>query len=195
MEFFNSNGVLINYNPNAAMNKVSRVAGQFFQGVNIFWSDTLRISLAHGGLETVLRKDSLSKSSTFRIDQYHLETQLFLDINTIDDSISHFSASVFDVNKSFYNLSSELFTDCFLNIYFDITEVYRRNMEAALDTISYTAAQIDSVYAASVSNLKQQQELFIKESESGGNMKGLLKWNEYIFEMLEIDNMKIFGLK
>jgi hypothetical protein len=195
IDFFNANGVLINYAPNTAMRKVGQVAGDFFSGVNIFWSDTSRISLTHGGLETVLRKESLSKSLTFRSDQYHLETQIFFDISKEGDVLKHFSSSIFDVNKSFYNLPHEAFTDCFLNLFFDITESQRRKLEAKLDSNSYTVPQMDSLYFAAVNNLKQQQDTFIKETESGMNMKGLQKWNEYIVEMLGLDNMKRFGLK
>jgi hypothetical protein len=195
MQFFNANGVLINYRSNAAMNKVGHVAKQFFEGTNIFWTDSQRISLSHDGLQTALKKDSLSKTLTFRIDQYHLETQIFLDVNLEHDSVKHFSSSVFDVNKSFYNLPSEPFTDCLMNIYFDLTEVGRRKMESRLDSNSFTPPQIDSVYSVASTGLKQQQELFIKETESGMNAKGLSKWNDYIADILGIDNMKIFGLK
>lgn len=195
IEFFNSNGVLINFRKNNAMKKVSRVAGNFFDGVNIPWSDTNRLALNQNNLESALRKDSLSESRSFRIDQYQLQTQIYLDENYSGDSVTHFSAAIFDLNNSYYNLNADHYTNCFLNIYFDLAEAARRKMEERLYANKYTVQQIDSIYSQTVAALSLQSEDFIKDSESGRNKNGLLKWNNFILESLGIDNMKIFGLK
>ena len=195
LSFFNANGVLINYRKNDAMKTVAKLGGKFFDGVNILWSDTNRLSLTENNLDSVLKKDSLSVSRTFRIDQYRLKTQLFFDINASGDSLSHLSAAIFDVKESFYNLPEEPFTNCFLNIYFDLAEVERRTLENVLLTQAFSILQMDSLYLMAKQRLSVQSEAFIKETESGQNPKGLLKWNNYILDNLGIDNMKIFGLK
>ena len=195
LRFFNDNGVLINYRENNTMKTISRIAGEFFKGANLMWSDSNRLSFTKNNLDSLLKKDSLSAGSAFRVDQYKLKTQIFLDINPAGDSLSHFSAAVFDVGDSFYNLPPSATADCFLNILFDLAEIERRKMENVMAGNKLGIRQMDSVYASATAALNTQTAIFIKESESGQNLKGLLKWNQYAEDNLGIDNMKLFGLK
>ena len=190
--YFKTNGFLINYKNSSGKNFKE---GKLFENNYITWSDKKRISLK----KNKLRNDTnLSKSSnglSFITNQYQLKAQLFLDLNPVGDSIQHFSASIFDVYDTFYNLPEEPFTNCFINIYFDLVETERRKMELAISKTKFSLPQIDSLYERSVSNLQTQTTRYIKEVERGKNKVALEKWNNYVNENLLINNMELFEIK
>ena len=144
-------------------------------------------------LDSLLHKPA-STDQSFTSDRYHFKAQLFLDVNPAGDSILHFSASVFDVFGSYYNLPSDSSTDCFMNIYFDLCEIERRKMELVMNSHSWNAVQLDSIYQRATENFDKQSELYLKEVQAGKNKKESDKWNRYVLENLGIDNKKIFGL-
>jgi len=192
LEFFNNNGVLVNYS-----NKKSKVKGNYnvFQDNNIFWSDTNRIALKKDNLDSLLHKNPLlNKNGQYLAsDLYNLNVQIFLDINPSVDFIQHYSTTVFDISQSYYELPPDTNTNCFLNIYFDIWEIGRQQMEKVLSLQSWNIQQIDSIYKQTVTNLNQQSKNYFKEVQLGSNKKEFHKWNTYVLQNLNIDNQQIFA--
>lgn len=126
-------------------------------------------------------------------DLYHLEVQLLLDINQVDCTLRCRSYSVFDAKNTFYHLPDQPNTNTFINIYFDIWEIERRKMEAELNKMPHTLAQIDSIYRGTVLRAENLGRRYLKDVQIGKEEKSLRKWNAYIVEKLGIDNMKLFG--
>lgn len=194
LQFFNVNGVLVNYKARAYGVKGNYNA---FEDNNIVWSAQNRIALKANHLESILHKDSLLKPNGQNVpsDLYNLQVQIFLDINPSTDSTQHFSSTVLDVFKSYYNLPSDMYTDCFINIYFDICEIERRQMEKTISTQSWSVQQMDSIYQQTSISMDKISRTYFKEVQSGKNMRELKKWNDYVFHNLNIDNMHTLGLE
>lgn len=192
ISYFKTNGILINYKNN---NNTNFYEGKLFENNYIIWSDKKRISLK----KNKLRNDTnLSKSSnglSFITNQYRLKAQLFLDLNPVGDSIQHFSASIFDVYDTFYNLPEEPFTNCFINIYFDLVEIERRDMEKIITNSKFTIAQFDSLCKITQIKIEKKSLEYSGKVERGKNLKELEIWNNYVKQYLGIDNFEIFQLQ
>jgi len=197
LEFFQSHGTLFNFSEkfhSRVRENNSIVSRGLFEFNNIFWSDTARLSLAKNRLDSLLNKGNKQGSQPFVSDQYLLKAQIFMDVNGAGDSVLHYSASVFDVYQTFYNIPADEYTDCFMNIYFDLCEIERRKMEDALSCRSFAAWQVDSIYKVASRSFDKQSAIYFKEVRRGQNKNELLKWNQYVYANLGIDNFKIFGL-
>ena len=83
-------------------------------------------------------------------------------------------------------------TQCFINIYFDLCEIERRQLDMELKSIGEDHTASDDVYAASQTRLAKLSAQFFKETDRGLQQINMIKWNTYVFERLGIDNIAIF---
>ena len=185
--YFKKNGQLINYkstNPNGLYKNA------FFENTNLIWSATSRLSLK----KNEIKNDTSNGNSDFRALAYHLKAQIFFDVNKVADTLQHYSCSVFNVFDSYYNLKAEPYTNCFLNIYFDLFEIERRELEKKIIEKKCSITQLDSIYQRSQQRATERSNLFLKEVERGKNHKALSKWNTYVKAELGVDNIYQLGL-
>ncbi|MBL0052424.1 MAG: hypothetical protein IPP29_13395 [Bacteroidetes bacterium] len=66
------------------------------------------------------------------MDMYDLNVKLFVDVNTIADTVNIMTAAVFDPYKSYYKFPVTNASLCFINIYFDLVEIERRELDVEL---------------------------------------------------------------
>lgn len=194
LSYFKAHGQLINYRNNGG-GRASFPNDGLFENNYLLWSKKLRLSLKQDRIRNdTVSQDTHGSESVWK-GKFNLSAQLFLDINSISDSLQFFSASIFDVYETFYNIKEEPNTNCFLNIYFDLYEIERRKMEKIMSSKTYSPMQLDSIYRQSVKNLETQTFEYIKQVNHGTNSKALEKWNNYVLQQLEIDNFLQFGVK
>jgi len=197
ISFLRKNGVLLNYNHHIIndipVNEFIKLKAKFFEDNYVWWSDTSRLSLKNNRLN----KDTLTAQQIYnpklRSELSKLRAQIFLDIYPVGDSLSWFSATVFDVFNSFYKLEEINTTDCFLNIYFDLCEIERRKMEKQLSLLrSPDRAAIESVYQQTLASIDSLYDIYRKKVQTGFNQTELRKYNDHVFKETGIDNFKIF---
>jgi len=190
--YFRKYGSLLNYRKSHRTKAFGK--GWMFENSYIPWSDTVRV-----GLRKDIQKDTASPASTggqaFRADQYRLRAQLFLDLNPVGDSVQHYSMAVFDTDQTFYHLPEEPVTNCFINIYFDLFEIERRHLETLIGNGAQTVARLDTLYKASQKRIEAQSADYLREVERGRNYKALDKWNAFVMNELQIDNIALFGVR
>ena len=142
-----------------------------------------------------LRKDSLSLNATSSIiaNRYNLEVQFYFDWNNYQDSVNVLTDVIFDPYKSYYHLPIDAYTTCFINMYFDLCEIQRRELQKKFNQLNKknVSAYFDCFYAFQTSAEKERQR-FLLEIDRGTNERNLLKWNRYIYEQLNINNVQIF---
>lgn len=142
-----------------------------------------------------LRKDSLSLNATSAIiaNRYNLEVQFYFDWNNYQDSVNVLTDVIFDPYKSYYHLPIDAFTTCFINMYFDLCEIQRRALQTKFNQLNKTnvSAYFDCFYAFQISAEKERQR-FLLDLDRGTNERNLLKWNRYIYDQLNINNVQIF---
>jgi hypothetical protein len=65
-------------------------------------------------------------------------------------------------------------------------------MQYTLGNTAFTDKQIDSVYRFTMERMKKVTTKYREEVKLGKSKRALLKWNAYILENLDIDNVKLF---
>lgn len=142
-----------------------------------------------------LQKDSLSLNPTSAIiaNRYNLEVQFYFDWNNYQDSVNVLTDVIFDPYKSYYHLPIDAYTTCFINMYFDLCEIQRRELQKKFNQLNKknVSAYFECFYAFQTIAEKERQR-FLLEIDRGTNERNLLKWNRYIYEQLNINNVQIF---
>jgi hypothetical protein len=127
-----------------------------------------------------------------KVDDYHLQVHLFMDLNSLGDSLNWLTATIFDPHQSYFYLPMTNAARCFINMYFDLMEIERRKLEARLQQSKRTEAAFLETYAEVMREAQVLAERFFKEVMIGNNQKGMTHWNQVIMDALEIDNLAMY---
>lgn len=125
-------------------------------------------------------------------ERYHLEAQLFLDVNQFKDSLYINTCTVMDPYRTFYHFPKTNKDNAFINMYFDLIEIHRAKFEKEIRLNANSIDAIKSMYINKIEQLEKISQNFFREVARGTSQKGMEKWNRYIYEALEIDNLQIF---
>ncbi len=125
-------------------------------------------------------------------DKYNLEVKHFVDINTYHDSTHILSATIFDPYESYYRLPIDNKANCFINIYFDLCEIERRNLELDIRAALPDMDRVRQVYIQFEDRLEKQKYQYLKAVDRGTNEKEMVRWNTYVKAQLDIDNIALF---
>jgi hypothetical protein len=123
---------------------------------------------------------------------YKLRSQIFLDINTINEANYCTSYSVFNLYNSYLRVPNDTLTRIFTKIYFDIVEIERRKMQDKLDANTYTLKQIEEIYFSTLNNIDEMVHNYFNDVVLWTNIDKIKKWNQYVYEKLGIDNLLEF---
>lgn len=158
-----------------------------FQHPYITWSrDRIRI-------REILSDTSATPSTMgFTSDQFKLAVKIYLDINTYRDSTHIITSTIIDPYESFYHLPMNNQTHCFINIYFDLCEIARRELEEKLKFQLNNVDQQKEIYNDFLIRFETKRNEYLKAVERGTNEKEMRKYNTIVYEILGIDNIGIF---
>jgi len=198
--FFAKEGSIVNYRDKNFGNDFLKIRhtdstfSSLYEYNYYFWSPDKRIMLNRKmNQNNIYPREKINTSILSNL--YSLNVQFLLDVTRKDETFDFRSYTVFDAAKTFYHLEEEPETRAFLNIYFDICEIERRNMEKQLNTSATTIQKIDSIYTEAVRRKDEITKQYLKEVQLGKASNLLTKWNDYVIESLGIDNLKIFREK
>jgi hypothetical protein len=138
-----------------------------------------------------LRKSTVPSSP----DRQRLHAQIFLDINEDEDTIRHFSVTVLDVFKSYFESDNPRQAACFLNIYFDLCEMERRRMEQQIKRSKSSVSQIIEIHQKATRSIQDLTDQYLQKTSYGSNLNELRKWNASVKAVLGIDNFRLQGLE
>ncbi len=142
---------------------------------------------------SVIEKSKRTKS--FEIDRFNISVKLYLDINKINDSIIYQVCSILDPVASYYHFNMTDKDRAFMNMYFDLMEVRKRKFEYELSlSKNLNEELIVELYHKHLNAFDTECKLFIAETNRGKNIKKMEKWNDYILESLNINNLKYFKI-
>ena len=136
-----------------------------------------------------------------KTELYNLSSQIFLDINTKNDTNYCTSYSIFNAADSYTRAPENVLMQVFANIYFDIIEIERRKMQEKLDNNNFTVKQIEEIYYTTLNNIDEKvyylfedEILWMNEIDKGvySDLNNLRKWNKYVDENLGINNLLVF---
>lgn len=126
--------------------------------------------------------------------QYNLEVKIFADFNRYNDSSNVLTATIMDPYSTYYYLSMDVYANCFINMYFDLCEIQRRQLESEFAAETLSVETYNEIYDRFTMSSEKQRALFLKEVERGTNRREMEKWNAYIKEQLGIDSIALFRL-
>ena len=191
--FFASNGLLINFKEGKYGKEflsLTHYDSSLYENYYTFWDSSKRFSLNRSLARNRIYTPKKINGSILT-NLYNLEVQLLLDVTRVGPEFSFKSYTVFDENKSSFHLPEEPNTMAFLNIFFDLCEIERRKMEHALYTTANAMEQIDSIYQGTRESMKILTAKYLKEVKLGKSKSALEKWNAYVLERLDINNVKL----
>ncbi len=143
--------------------------------------------------DNVIEKSKSTKA--FEIDRYNLSVKLYLDINRVHDSLIYQLCSILDPVSSYYHFYMTDSDRAFMNMYFDLMEIQKRELETELSQLQNLSEElIKELYQKHLKEFDKNRKLFIDETDRGKNLKRMKKWNTYILESLNIDNLKQFNI-
>jgi len=163
---------------------------KYFQSSFVDWSSTNRVLLWDLAIESTPKKTR----TNLKFFAYNLGVKLFVDFNEYEDSLHILSKTIFDPFESYYYLSADSLTDCFINLFFDFCEIERQSIHKELIRLGKNKNQISMNLPVYLENFERKKNVFLKEIERGHDKAALKKWNDYVLKHLDIDNMYLFNL-
>lgn len=119
--------------------------------------------------------------------------QLYLNVDSGAQALRIFSATVFDGFRSHFERIDQQ-DDLALNIYFDLCEIERRKMQAALERPGITLEQITWAHNKAELNMNRTGRRFLDDLRSPEAPSKLAVWNQLVRNQLGLDNFKLFGV-
>ncbi len=187
--YFQKTGVLLNFDELSKRNTV-------FQNRVVAWSQNriLPDQINQHGAQKFPTKYSSAGTLNYKravtpaVRLYNLSAQIYLDRNVHQDSVYYKSETLINLADSYYFLEYNKNTTCFINLYYDMVEIKRREMMEIIEHKKWSANQVDSIYYTVNYQLEKELELFIDVVERGENDRRIKQYVKYIQNDLEIDN-------
>jgi hypothetical protein len=101
---------------------------------------------------------------------------------------------VFDAFRSFHYATELRHTDAFLNIFFDLSEIERRRMDAQLREPGLRYEEMLAIHKVATRNVERLAHQYLANTDNGTNVPALLVWNKRVMDALGIDNFALIGL-
>ncbi|MGB3196916.1 MAG: carboxypeptidase-like regulatory domain-containing protein [Saprospiraceae bacterium] len=141
----------------------------------------------------ILSDTSVTYSATgFKSEQYKLAVKIYLDINSYRDSTHIITSTIIDPYESYYHLPMNNQTLCFINIYFDLCEIARRELEEKLKAQTNNIYRLKEIYNNFLTQFETKRNEYLKAVEHGTIEKEMIKYNNIVYEILRIDNIELF---
>lgn len=183
-DLFAKDGILLNFDEienNLNPDKTNRNPfDKFFEHNNLLWSKNAIVRL--------------TPSDKSKKEVANIAVQFFLDINKFGDSLYHNSHTILDVFNTSYNLENKPEHLAYVNIYFDLCEIIRRDMAAELDK-TQDIDEMKKIYKEANKKLKEMTKAYKKDLKLGQNILNFPSWNEKVKLALDRDHVKYFGLQ
>lgn len=189
LSYFEENGFILNFQSQTNDFDENPRRG-FFEYDPHFWAADQRIKLTTAKPEPKI--DSYFPEEPEA--EYLFETQIFLDVTPIGDSLHYNSATIFDLYGSHSYLEDTPQTRCFTNIFFDLCEIERRKLMKVLPRQASQLHEVSELHRQAEERMREVTRRYLREVQQGHRRHQLGKWNKRVKEELGIDNIDLFGL-
>ena len=136
-----------------------------------------------------------AKSKPFMVDRYNLGVKLYFDINQVRDSLIYQLHTILDPVESFYHFKITDYDRAFMNMYFDLMEIQKRELEKELSQVPVPSKIVfGQLYQKHLKIFEEKSKLLFSETDRGRDFDKMKDWNDYILESLQVDNLKFFNI-
>ncbi|MDX1349886.1 MAG: carboxypeptidase-like regulatory domain-containing protein, partial [Putridiphycobacter sp.] len=133
-----------------------------FEHPFVTWSKT-RI----GFQDVIIDTNAYEVTTDLKTRKYNLVVKIYLDANAYKDTLQISTATIFDPYESNYHLPIDKETHCFVNIYFDLCEIKRRELDKALVEAGHDLEKIRAIYDAFLDDFETSSAVFFKAVQRG----------------------------
>ncbi|RLD23894.1 MAG: hypothetical protein DRI54_06790, partial [Bacteroidetes bacterium] len=188
-EFFNENGILLNYNELSEYYHI-------FRNKIIPWSKD-RIFLfelnntVHSNVAVLSQSSSSTRITKVVSSNFNFSYQIYLDRNIFGGITFYNAETLINIDESFYIRNTNKNTTSFINIYFDLVEIEKRKLMQILENDEWNRNQVDSIYRSTIKKLEKDLNQYLKLVYYGVNEEDLLIYSEKVNAALNIDNTKL----
>ena len=126
---------------------------------------------------------------------YDFSVKIFMDVNTYKDSTNVLTSTVIDPNESYYFMRINNRTSCFMNMYFDLCEMTRRDLLKEIEVQNPTISEMNEIYKNQMKSMEGKCKTFLESVYLGEKEHEMRKWNQTIKEKIGIDNLELFNPK
>lgn len=129
-------------------------------------------------------------------NKFNLNVKLYLDIVKLEGNYKYeIYATIDPINTFFYSKITDL-EHAFINMYFDLMEIEKRELELKLKEIDLSNFNLVSdLYKKAVKNFDTRTTQFCRDVDEGQDFEQMKKWNNIISGSINIDNLEVFGFK
>jgi hypothetical protein len=187
LNYFLTHGMLFNFESLGKAKLFSSPSKALWSATNRLTLDDLKTYKPNYATNT--KKQGFVFDNKYAATLFNLSGQLFMDPNSYPDTLDLLTATVIDLDKSFYNAPKHELSQAFVNIYFDLIEVQRRKLVDQLRSQSLAPSAIHELYRTSNLQIQQTLKRYLNEVERGRNLSSMKKWNQVVFDALHINNL------
>lgn len=182
MTFFKNHGILVNHENKGLDNKL----GSKFR----WWDENYRIGLHNLNADYSLEGRYLDYVEPSEL--YEIEIDILVDVSQIGDKVLINSVTLLDTENSYYLMRPDANTRTYLNMYFDLYEIKRRELEKRLEGMDgVSAEEVRLTFLDEFRLIYDDMQDFDMEVQRGAAKESFRRWNRYIYDHLGIDNFKL----
>jgi len=137
---------------------------------------------------------SETNSYNFNGLDYLPVVHLYMNVNETEGVFDYNTSTIFDPVNSYFSLPKDTASVCYLSMFFDLTEIMRRKLEVRLARANDSFLSYEYIYNSFMYDLSEIQNDFLDEVKEGTNEQAMKKWNDYIKQYLDIDNLLEYNL-
>lgn len=162
------------------------------RSIFVNWSKEKRIFLKNLGADTSVYTNT---QGVIPSQLYHLEAQIYLNINEVCDSVYYSTKTIYDPFKTFYHYPFTSETLVFINVYFDIVEIQRRKLDKELKLCNNDSDLMKRRYFQIMEETQELTKKYFNEVNRGYNQLKMISWNKFVKDRINIDNIELFTEK
>lgn len=151
-----------------------------FESNYISWSPTNRLRIKK--MNKIVEENGFRRFQSeepFLTDRLKLTIQLYLDVNELEDSLLFTTRTLLDTYQSYNCLELNEALDDYVNLYFDIGELYRRKLDQEMKGVN-NITEVKEIYQKVVKEMSAEHLLFEKEAFGGFDKKAMEMWKKKV---------------
>jgi tetratricopeptide (TPR) repeat protein len=125
---------------------------------------------------------------------YNVDAQIYMDYMCVNDSL-HFTTKTFiNLETSYFLPTPNAYAAAYVNMYFDLHEMSRRNLEQRLKQLSVCSAkEVEKIYSEEMKLLNNNLRKFKNGTNDATDIYTLMNWWNIINDSLHIDQSQLLN--
>lgn len=187
LNYFQTHGLLVNFDGFEKGQPVSERTKLVWTAQKRFTTEDFKQFKPKNYVNARKQRVVFESPSTTKL--FNLSAQLFMDVNSYTDTTDILTATLIDLDKSYYNAAKHPLSEAFINTYFDLYEIQRRKLVAALKHNKNCPDDAKRLFKTHNLELLEISKRYLREVERGRNHPKMKVWDQVVYESLGFSNL------